>query len=78
MRGREGLIVPSSGVLTKPELKAVSGFGTRAGQTAWLQREGIPFKLNGRDELVVTWAHVNAWIEGRERPRSQGINWAAV
>lgn len=69
----------TSGLLSKPELKSVSGFTSRALQRAWLEKEGIPHKLNGKDEIVVTWAHVNAWIEGRERPSvGRGINWAAV
>lgn len=32
----------AGGILTKPELKALSGFGTRAGQVAWLEREARP------------------------------------
>jgi hypothetical protein len=68
--------VPASGV-TVDRHQTLTGAGTRAGQLAWLQREGIPCRPNGKDELLVTWAHVNAWMEGRERPASRGINWAA-
>lgn len=67
----------SQGFLTKPELRRLTGAATRAGQVAWLEREGIPFKPNGKDELLVTWGHVNAWLEGRERTVGRGINWAA-
>lgn len=67
----------AQGFLEKPDLRRLTGAGTRAGQIAWLQREGIPWKPNGKDELLVTWPHVTAWMEGRERPASRGINWAA-
>lgn len=70
--------MPAQGFLTKPELKRFTGRGTRAGQIAWLQREGVPFRPNGKDELLVSWTHATAWLEGRERPASRGINWAAL
>lgn len=66
-----------SGKLTKAELKDVSGAGTRAGQIAWLEREGIPWKPNGKEDLVVLWLHVQQWVEGRQRPVGRGINWSA-
>jgi hypothetical protein len=68
----------AQGFLDKPALRKLTGAATRAGQLAWLQREGIPFKPNGKDELLVTWAHVNAWLEGREQPARGRINWAAI
>ena len=70
--------MPAIGLLSKPELKRVSGFGTRERQTAWLRQEGIPFKLNGKEELVVSWHHVNAWLEGREQRQKKPFNWAAL
>lgn len=70
--------MPTTGLLSKPELKRVSGFGTRERQTAWLRQEGIPFQLNGKQELVVSWHHVNAWLEGRQVVSSSGPNWAAL
>jgi hypothetical protein len=66
------------GKLTKADLASVSGHGRVAAQERWLQAEGIPFKRNGKGELVVLWIHVQAWVEGRERPAGRGINWAAV
>lgn len=67
----------AQGFLAKPDLRRLTGAARRADQAAWLEREAIPWKPNGKDELLVTWAHVNAWMEGRERPASRGINWAA-
>lgn len=71
------MAMSGTGILTKAELKAVSGAGTRVGQIAWLEHEGIPWKPNGKEELVVLWVHVQQWVEGRQRPTGRGINWAA-
>lgn len=68
----------TTGFLDKPALRQLTGRGTRAGQLEWLKAEGIPCRANGKDELVVSWTHVNAWLEGRERPTGRGINWAAL
>lgn len=68
----------AQGFLSKPDLRQLTGAATRTGQTAWLEREGIPWKPNGKDEVLVTWGHVNAWMEGRERTVGRGINWAAL
>lgn len=68
----------SQGFLSKADVKRFTGRGTRAGQVAWLQEQGIPFRTNGKDELIVSWAHANAWLEGRERPAQGRINWAAL
>lgn len=67
----------TQGFLDAAALKKFGG-GTRARQIARLQREGIPYKLNGKDEVLVTWAHMNAWIEGQARPVQGRINWSAL
>jgi len=67
----------AQGNLTKAELRSVSGAARDAAQERWLKAEGIPFKRNAKGELVVLWVHVQAWVEGRERPTGRGINWAA-
>jgi hypothetical protein len=64
--------------LDKAELKRVSGFGTRAGQLAWLAKEGIPHKLNGKNEVTVSRYHVRLWLEGKELPPQGRINWDAL
>lgn len=69
--------MPTQGFLDPTALKKLGG-GTRARQIAWLEREGIPYKTNGKDELLVTWAHVNGWLEGREKPVQGRINWGAL
>jgi hypothetical protein len=59
----------SANLLDAAELKRVSGAGLRSGQIAWLREEGIPFKINRKDELVVSWKHIHEWIEGRPSVR---------
>jgi hypothetical protein len=68
----------TTGLLSKADLRQLTGRVPVAAQEAWLRAEGIPCRRNGKSELVVAWTHVHAWLEGKERPRSQGINWAAA
>lgn len=68
----------STGFLSKTDLRQLTGAAVQARQIDWLRREGVPFRPNGKDELIVAWTHVHAWLEGRARPVSGGINWAAV
>jgi hypothetical protein len=56
--------------LAKEDLRQLTGAARQPGQVAWLRAEGIPFKVSRRDELLVTWKHVHAWIEGRHAPLS--------
>jgi hypothetical protein len=56
----------AQGFLSKQDVKRFTGRGTRAGQVAWLQEQGIPFRPNGKDELVVAWTHVHAWLEAAQ------------
>lgn len=65
------------GFLDKPALRQLTGAARANAQEEFLKAKGIPYKRDGR-EILVLWVHVQAYIEGRERPRSQGINWAAV
>lgn len=66
------------GILKKDDLRQLTGRAPIAAQEAWLKGEGIPCRRNGKDELIVAWTHVHAWLEGRERPASRGINWGAL
>jgi hypothetical protein len=68
----------SANLLDAAELKRVSGAGLRSGQIAWLREEGIPFKINRKDELVVCWRHVHAWIEGRPAVRSSEPDFSSL
>lgn len=67
----------AQGFLDKPALRQLTGAARANTQEEFLKAESIPYKRRG-SEVLVLWIHVQAWTEGRERPRSQGINWAAV
>jgi hypothetical protein len=68
----------SAGNLSKAELASVSGRARIDAQEAWYKSEGIPCKRNGRGELVVLWAHVKAWLEGRPAVRSSEPDFSSL
>jgi hypothetical protein len=55
----------AGGFLDHDDLRQLTGAARRAGQRACLQAEGIPFRTSGRDQLLVAWVHVHAWLEGK-------------
>jgi hypothetical protein len=55
----------AGGFLDQDDLRQLTGAARRAGQIAWLQAEGIPFKPGGKDAVLVAWVHVHAWLEGK-------------
>lgn len=55
----------AAGFLDKDDLRQLTGAAQRRGQVAWLQEHGVPFKCSGKDQLLVAWKHVHAWLEGR-------------
>ena len=55
----------AAGFLDRDALRQLTGAAQRRAQVAWLQEHGVPFKPNGKDELLVAWKHVHAWLEGR-------------
>lgn len=68
----------AQGFLDKADLRRLCGGKARANaQEAFLKAKAIPYKREGND-ITVMWVHVQAYHEGTHRPRSQGINWAAV
>lgn len=54
-----------TGFLDRDALRQLTGAAHRSKQVTWLHAEGIPFKINGKDELIVAWVHVHAWLEGK-------------
>lgn len=66
------------GFLDGEDLRQLTGMARVSAQAGWLKEQGIPYRTNGKDALVVCWTHVHAWIEGRDRPASRGINWSAL
>jgi hypothetical protein len=67
-----------AGFLDPDALRKLCNGAARANaQEEFLRAERIPYKRQGATVLVL-WTHVQAWIEGRERPVSRGINWGAV
>lgn len=68
----------SGNVLDTAELKRVSGAGTRAGQIEWLKSEGIPYKVNRKDELIVCWKHIHHWIEGKPPVRFEEPDFSSL
>jgi hypothetical protein len=55
----------AGGFLDHDDLRQLTGAARRAGQIAWLQAEGVPFRTSGRGEPLVAWVHVHAWLEGK-------------
>lgn len=58
----------TGGFLNKEDVRRLALGRARAdAQEAWLKQEGIPFKRQGK-EILVLWTHVHNWIEGRPSP----------
>lgn len=53
-----------TGFLTKAELRRFTGAAWRGRQQEKLLERGVPFTVEGEDILVM-WAHVQAYQEGR-------------
>lgn len=55
----------AGGILDKDDLRSVSGKARIDAQEAWFRSEGIPCRRSGKNELLVAWVHVHAWLEGK-------------
>ena len=64
-------------LLSIDELKRLTGYAYTAKQRRWLDAEGIPYQeRSGR--IIVSSAHVQAWIEGRPVHRIVRPDFSAV
>lgn len=64
--------------LDKPALKQLTGgYARKSEQVRVLQELGIPFKIQGR-ELLVMEIHAVAWMENRPVRQETGIDFSAV
>lgn len=63
--------------LTPPDLHTLTGYARTPLQADWLAQQGIPHRVDGR-RVIVSSAHVQAWLEGRTVARSNGLNLAGI
>jgi hypothetical protein len=63
--------------LSSTELHQLTGFARSSSQANWLLKMRIPHQADGR-RVIVSRAHVQAWLEGKQAVNGSGPNWAAV
>ena len=63
--------------LSPPDLHVLTGYARAPLQADWLSQHGIPHKVDGR-RVIVSSAHVQAWLEWRTVARSDGLNLAGI
>lgn len=63
-------------LLDKIELRLLTGATRADAQAAWLAAQGLPHRRDGA-RVIVSRHHVRLWLEGKQAPRSSGINWNA-
>ena len=66
-----------SELLTQKEIAHLTNCAWSRHQSAWLTEQGIPHRVDGK-RILVSHKHVDAWLEGRNMVRSQGLNLAAI
>ena len=64
-------------LLTPDELKQLTGLVWSRHQKEWLTEQGISHRVVGK-RILVSHKHVDAWLEGRNMVRSNGLNLAAI
>ena len=64
-------------LLTPAEIAKLTGFVWNRHQSQWLVEMGIPHRMDGK-RILVSHRHVDAWLEGRNMVRSNGLNLAAI
>lgn len=64
-------------LLAPIEIRKLAGASKTDEQEAFLKREGIPHKRRGR-RILLSRAHVRAWLSGQVVTPSRGVNLGAV
>ncbi len=64
-------------MLEAKEIRKLAGVSKTDEQEAFLKQEGIPHKRRGR-RILLSRAHVRAWLAGQMLPPSRGVNLGAV
>jgi hypothetical protein len=67
----------SNELLSRVELRRLTGRARSADQKRVLLEDGIPFRERGR-ELLVSRYHMRMWLEGRAVPMSRGVDLSKV
>lgn len=63
--------------LSREELRDLTGLVQAAKQATWLRDQCIAHRLVGA-RVIVSREHVRSWLSGRNIPKSNGLNWAAL
>jgi len=63
--------------LTPKQLRKLTGVDQTAAQIRWLEKMGLPHRLNAKGDPVLTWSVVDAVLLGDLKPRG-GVNMGAV
>lgn len=64
-------------LLEPQEIRKLAGASKTDDQEAFLRQEGIPHKRRGR-RILLSRAHVRAWLSGQVFTPSRGVNLGAV
>jgi hypothetical protein len=63
--------------LTPEELRELTGRARRGDQRAWLEAQGIPFRVDG-ERLLVSRQHAQDWLSGKVVARSRAVDLSGV